>query len=182
MTPALQPQSPRPRPRRRRSSRAATAPRATSPSHQGQALPTPIATARSSPSQPPAPKVKALRPHRPADPRWLQSLTALQHTSAAIAFLIGGVAIGFYASTVHAQQQWGRTYRQLENLQRQETQLTAAHEMLRQQLAQEAELPQSGLVPPSSDTVLFLEPADPRPAPPPPQDPPLSNYSYPIGY
>lgn len=207
MTPALQPRSPRPRPRRRSrvapaavaSSRTAPTPQTGSRSRPARQRPAPTAPSPGTPAPAPqgpalrrpasprtapktAPQVKVLRPQPYPDPFWLKGLTALQQTSGVIAFVVGGLAIGFYASTVHAQQQWGRAYRNLENLQRQEAQLTSAHEMLRQQLAQEAELPQSGLVPPSPDTVLFLETATPRPAPPPLPDPPVSGQSYPAGY
>lgn len=195
MTPALQPRSPRPRPRRRsRVASAAVAPSRTAPPPTGsRSRPPRQRPAAASPGTPPparsprtapraTPQVKVLRPQPYPDPLWLKGLTALQQTSGVVAFVVGGLAIGFYASTVHAQQQWGRAYRNLENLQRQEAQLTSAHEMLRQQFAQEAELPQSGLVPPSPDTVLFLETATPRPAPPPLPDPPVSGQSYPAGY
>ena len=180
MTPALQPRLPQPQPPRRprptgsplRSRRPGISPKAGTPRVS--------AVARS--PRPLNPTVRVLRPRPQHQPLWLWVLRGVQQTSGLTAFLAGGVIVGFYASTVYTQQQWGKAYRQLDDLQRQESQLTSAHEMLRQQLAEEAELPGSGLVAPSPNTILFLEPADPRPAPVSPPEPPAPPQLHPIGY
>jgi hypothetical protein len=69
--------------------------------------------------------------------------------------------LGVYAWTVYIQQMWSKEYRQLENLQRQERQMTAANEALKSQLAKTAENPQSGLVTPSLANNIFV-PAAPQ--------------------
>lgn len=191
MTPALQSPPPRRRPPAGRSR-----PIRSDRPHPLQAPPSPQpgATARKPLRNPPPPQgksrslaavasnVRVLQPRTQNYPLWLWALVAGQHLSAATALLVGSVALGIYGSTVYAQQQWGRAYGQLQELQVRESQLTSAEAMLRHDLAQQAKQPQSGLVPPSHNTVLFLEPADPRPPVPVPAEPPAREPIHPMGY
>lgn len=94
-------------------------------------------------------------------PFWLRSLLKAQSIFSLVTLLLVVGALGIYGSTVYYQQQWGVSYRKLENLRRQERQLTAANETLKKELAREAEDPANGLVLPTSEHVLFLDPTPP---------------------
>ena len=76
----------------------------------------------------------------------------------ATSILITGTLVA-YSSTVYLQQQWSQEYRKLENLQRQERQLTAKNEMLKNQLAVEAEQPSTKLSPPNPADAIILQAA-----------------------
>lgn len=66
---------------------------------------------------------------------------------------------------------WNQQSRQLESLRRTEQQLAAANEVLKHQMAQQAERPGMGLVAPDPAQMIFLEPAPPRYVPPTPSRP-----------
>ncbi|MBD2464691.1 hypothetical protein H6G89_27165 [Oscillatoria sp. FACHB-1407] len=104
-------------------------------------------------------------PNPQAIPAWLQLLTTAQKTSSLVTLALVVGVLTIYGWTVHIQQVWGREYRRLETLQQQERQLTTASEVLKHQLALQAENPATGLVQPTPDNAIFLEPAPPRPAP-----------------
>ena len=72
------------------------------------------------------------------------------------AILMGGMLVS-YGSTVDFQQQWGEKFNKLENLQRQEWELTAANEMLKNQLAVEAEQAATELLPPNPAKAIILQ-------------------------
>lgn len=74
----------------------------------------------------------------------------------ATSMLIVGMFLS-YSSTVYLQQQWNQEFRKLENLQRQERQLTATNEVLKNQLASEAEQPSTDLVPPNPADAIILK-------------------------
>lgn len=95
-------------------------------------------------------------------PRWLSSLLFLKRSSDLVTFLLVTTTLTIYSWTVYTQQQWTRDYRKLENLQRQERQLTTANEVMKNQLAQQAEKPATGLVPPTQTNAIFLPPAQER--------------------
>ncbi|MBD2741151.1 hypothetical protein [Coleofasciculus sp. FACHB-1120] len=95
-------------------------------------------------------------------PAWLRSLMTLQRTSNLLCFFLIASTLGAYAWTVYTQQMWSQEYRKLETLQRHERQMTAANEALKNQLAQEAELPGTGLVAPNPANTIFLPPAPQR--------------------
>ncbi len=95
-------------------------------------------------------------------PKWLSSLLFLKRGSDLVTFLLVTTTLTIYSWTVYTQQQWTRDYRKLENLQRQERQLTTANEVMKNQLAQQAEKPATGLVPPTQTNAIFLQPAPQR--------------------
>jgi hypothetical protein len=97
-------------------------------------------------------------------PVWLRLLLFAQRGSAVMTFLLVTVTLVIYGWTVYSQQLWGREYRKLEGLQHQERQTTAANEVLKNQIAREAESPTSGLVMPDPSHTIFLQPAQQRPA------------------
>jgi hypothetical protein len=91
-------------------------------------------------------------------PFWLRSLVKAQTVSSLATFLLVSAALFIYGSTVYYQQQWGTSFRQLENLRRQERKLTSTNESLKTQLSKQAEEPGSGLVPPNLTQMIFLKP------------------------
>ncbi len=98
-----------------------------------------------------------------AAPPWLRTLVRAQRSSSVITFLLFALTLTVYAWTVYNQQRWAQDYHKLENLQRQERQMTAANEVLKNQLAQQAENPSTGLVAPSPENTIFMSPAPQRP-------------------
>ena len=87
----------------------------------------------------------------------------MQRTSSAftLALVIGLLVV--YGWTVYTQQRWGRAYSRMEALQKQERQLMAANEVIKNQMAKQAETPDSGLVLPEPGNTIFLTPAPERP-------------------
>lgn len=103
-------------------------------------------------------------PNSRSIPKWLRLLVLAQRGSSIVTFTLVGSTLLVYGWTVYAQELWGRQYRQLEALQRQERQLTATNEALKQNLAQQAEQPNSQLALPNPNSIIFMPPASPRPA------------------
>ncbi len=123
-------------------------------------------------------------PRPQAAPSWLKSLLHIQRTSSFITFslIIGLLAV--YGWTVYTQQRWGRAYSHLEALQKQERQMTAASEVLKNQMAKQAEAPDVGLALPDPGNTVFLTPA-PQRAPVEPEvnlPPPQPIPARPLGY
>lgn len=96
-------------------------------------------------------------------PLWLRLMGVLQQMTSIASFSLVVSALVVYGWTVYSQRLWDREYRRLEGIQQQERQITTANEMLKSQLAQEAEDPSTGLVKPSMDQAIFLQPAPQRP-------------------
>lgn len=127
-------------------------------------------------------KVEKLKLSQEPQPIWLSSLLFLQRSSDVITFLLVAATLTIYSWTVYTQQQWSQEYGKLQKLQRDERQLTTANAVMKDQLAQQAEKPATGLVPPTQANTIFLQPAPQRPfhatpnqstEPEPPQMPPL---------
>ncbi|HEY9829349.1 MAG TPA: hypothetical protein V6D26_02135, partial [Stenomitos sp.] len=100
------------------------------------------------PSRTAGQKVEQLNVSQQPKPIWLSSLLVLQRGSDLVAFFLVATTLTIYSWTVYTQQQWAQEYRKLENLQRQERQLTTANAVMKDQLAQQAERPATGLVTP----------------------------------
>jgi hypothetical protein len=96
-------------------------------------------------------------------PMWLLKLNSLHRYSGIVTFLLVASTLVVYGWTVYSQQLWGQTYRKIQNLQRQERQLTTTNEVLKNRAANQAEKPTSGLVPPSPSGQIFLRPAPDNP-------------------
>ncbi|MDP8934235.1 MAG: hypothetical protein M3N42_08835, partial [Cyanobacteriota bacterium] len=60
---------------------------------------------------------------------------------------------------VYGEQRWSQDYQKLETLRLQEQQLSAASEVLKHQLAKEAQNPETGLTPQNPGDTIFLQPA-----------------------
>ncbi|MBF2001349.1 MAG: hypothetical protein IGS38_11585 [Synechococcales cyanobacterium M58_A2018_015] len=97
-------------------------------------------------------------------PRWLTALLWLQRGSAMGTLVLAAAVLVTYGWTVYLQDRWGQEYERLEVLQKQERQLIAANEALKNQMAQQAEDPTTGLLPPDPSNTIFLAPAPERPA------------------
>ncbi|MBW4515539.1 MAG: hypothetical protein KME11_09970 [Timaviella obliquedivisa GSE-PSE-MK23-08B] len=111
----------------------------------------------------PTPRVTPLPQPRPV-PAWLKLLMKVQQGSTVMTLVLMGAVLAIYGWTVFTQQRWGQEYRRWGALQKQEQQLMATNEVLKNQMAQQAETPKTGLVAPSPSSMIFLAPAAPRPA------------------
>ncbi|MBW4648309.1 MAG: hypothetical protein KME06_06365 [Kastovskya adunca ATA6-11-RM4] len=107
-------------------------------------------------------KVEKLKIGQQQFPWWWRSLLFLQRGSSLATFFLVAMTLTIYSWTVYNQQQWMREFKKLETLQRQERNLTTTNEVMKDQLAQQAEKPGTGLVTPSPANTIFLPPAPPR--------------------
>ncbi|WP_431659881.1 hypothetical protein [Pantanalinema rosaneae] len=115
-------------------------------------------------SPPAAPsRVRRLPAHQQL-PTSVRLLIQIQRGSVAVAFVLVTAALIVYGSTVYMQQLWSKEYRQLKTLERNERQMVAASDVMKEQIVQQAERPGSGLVRRTKDMAIFLEPAPARPA------------------
>ena len=97
-------------------------------------------------------------------PLWVRLLVQAQRGSLVIAFILITATLIVYGSTVYTQQLWSKEYRKLKTLQRNEREMIATNEGLKNQLALQADQPGSGLIPQTSENTIFLQPAPQRPA------------------
>ncbi|WP_416676281.1 hypothetical protein [Egbenema bharatensis] len=117
------------------------------------------------------PKVVTALPRTQGIPGWLNLLVKTHRASLMLTFLLVGAVLAAYGWTVVIQQQWGREYRRLETLQKHERQLVAGNEAIKNQMAEQAESPTSGLMVPDPNNAFFLAPAPNRPPAEPPHHP-----------
>lgn len=101
--------------------------------------------------------VKVL-PNLQQQPLWLRSLLGVQQASTVAVVLLLGGALSLYGLTVYGEQRWTVEYQKLETLRRSEQQLSAASEVLKHQLAKEAQNPNTGLAPQKPAETIFLAP------------------------
>lgn len=129
-------------------------------------------------------KVERLHLSSRQSPLWLRSLLFLQRGSDVVTFCLVAITLTVYSWTVYTQQQWSQKYRKLETLQRHERHLTTTNETLKDQLAQQAENPATGLVTPTTANTLYLPPARQETQAIPPQSLPKAKptTSMPLGY
>ena len=113
-------------------------------------------------------QVTELPTREPQRPLWLRFLLLFQQGSSVFTFLTIGTALALYGWTVYTPQVWNKEYKKLANLQRQERYLTTINETLKNNLAQQAERPETGFVNPKPDQVIFISPASPEAANPTP--------------
>jgi len=107
-------------------------------------------------------------PNSGSSPLWLLHLYTIHRHSSVVAFLFVTVTLVIYGWTVYSQQLWTQAYRQLQNLQHHERQLTTTNEVLKEKMAQEAQRPAAGLVPPTPTGTIFVPtaPLGPNPVSP----------------
>ncbi|MEO1429615.1 MAG: hypothetical protein AAFS12_06365 [Cyanobacteria bacterium J06632_19] len=94
-------------------------------------------------------------------PVWLMRWNSLHRHSAVMTFLLVSATLVVYGWTVYSQHLWSRSYKKLQELQRDERQLTKHDEILKNRMAIEAEKPHSGLVSPTPGNTIFLEETTP---------------------
>lgn len=92
-------------------------------------------------------------------PVWLLRFYSVHRYSSVFAFLLVAATLVVYGWTVYSQEVWSRGYRQLQNLQRHERQLTTTNAALTNKMAEEAEQPTAGLALPTPSRTIFLPPA-----------------------
>ncbi len=125
-------------------------------------------------------------PQRYAIPVWLRLLLAVQKVSMVLFVSVFGLSSIVYGYTMHTQTTWRSQQDRLRRLQNQERQKAVMNENLKQQMAQIAEQPESGLVQPKPHQIIFIHSAPPRQPksipnlPPSPQPTPVSKL--PLGY
>ncbi len=102
--------------------------------------------------------VLKVMPDRQSQPMWLRSILRVQRASSAAVVLLLGGALTLYGLTVYSEQRWNQEYQKLEALRRGEQQLSAASEVLKHQLAKEAQNPETGLAPQKPADTIFLSP------------------------
>lgn len=109
----------------------------------------------------PSPGVGTVKrfPRARAMPLWLRLLVQVQRGSLVVAFILVTATLIVYGSTVYTQQLWSKEYRKLKTLTRNEREMIATNEGLKNQLALQAGRPGSGLVPQTPDSTIFLQPA-----------------------
>lgn len=101
-------------------------------------------------------------PQSPQPPAWLKLLIKVQQVSSVTVVVLGVATLSVYGWTVYVQQRWGQEYHRFETLKKQERQLISGNEALKNQIAQQAESPLSGLMVPDPTNAIFLSPAAPR--------------------
>ncbi|WP_424098544.1 hypothetical protein [Moorena producens] len=111
----------------------------------------------------PKPKVENVSVLQQQTPIFLKALLFLKLGSDIVTFTLIATAVTVYSWTVYSQQQWTQEYRKLEELQRDERNMTATTEVIKDQLAQQAENPATGLVTPNPSNTIFLKRAPERP-------------------
>lgn len=89
-------------------------------------------------------------------PAWLRFLLFLQHCSSFVTVSLVVSTLIVYAGVVYSQQQWSSNYDELKKLQRSYRNLIATNETLKNQLAEQAEQPEAGLVLPDPDNTIVL--------------------------
>jgi hypothetical protein len=95
-----------------------------------------------------------------AAPIWLLRVYTLHRYSSVTTFLLVATTLVVYGLTVYSQELWSQGYRRLQNLQRQERQLTTTNAALTHKMAEDAEKPTAGLDSPTPATTIFLPPSD----------------------
>ncbi len=101
-------------------------------------------------------------PKQPKLPFAMQVLTRLQQGSTAITCLLVTSALAVYGSTVYVDKSTEYALVQIDRLQGESQQLTAANEAIKQSLAEQAAQAGSGLRPYKAGDVLFLKPVPVR--------------------
>jgi hypothetical protein len=102
--------------------------------------------------------VRQLPTTRPL-PLWLHSLMRVQKFSLLVTLGLSAAALTVYGWTFYSQHRWGQQYEQLEELRRNERQMSAYMSVMKDDIASQAERSSGGLVPKSSATLIFVPPS-----------------------
>ena len=98
-------------------------------------------------------------PNSDSLPLWLIRWQTFQRYSSIAALLLAVANLMVYGWTVYAQQLWTQNSQKLQELQRQERQITTTNEVIKNKMAKEAEKPTAGLVAPTPAQTVFVPPA-----------------------
>jgi hypothetical protein len=107
-------------------------------------------------------------PQNNSVPVWLKSLLTMQQGALAVFCSLFGLSTLTYGYSAYTQDLWKSQHGQLKRLQAQEHQQGVMNENLKQQMAQAAEQPESGLVAPNPDRIVVIPSAPQRPTKSPP--------------
>jgi hypothetical protein len=105
-------------------------------------------------------------------PLWLTRLCVCQRNTSIVTFICVATTLLVYGWTVYSQQMWSQSYQKLQNLQRQERQLTVTNGVLKSKMATDAEKNNNGLTSITPERMIFLAPTPGNPNPIPPNLPP----------
>ncbi|MGB3405330.1 MAG: hypothetical protein WBA77_21780 [Microcoleaceae cyanobacterium] len=115
-------------------------------------------------SDPEPQTVVKIFPAEGVKPWWLKSLMTVQTVCSIATVLFVSTGLGLYGVTVYNDSIWSKEYQTLERLRRQDHQFRAANEVLKNQIAKDAENPRNrskGDKP--MDNMIFMQPASLRP-------------------
>jgi hypothetical protein len=132
-------------------------------------------------------KVKSLKAKKVQLPTAVILLLVAEKMMSWVALGTLAASLGFYAWTVYLPKLWSKEYKKLETLQRHERQILATNASLKQQLAQQAEKPETGLANPQPSQSIFIrsvaeKPSQRLPSPKIDKKPPAPPVSEPMGY
>ncbi len=100
-------------------------------------------------------------------PRWLHSLVRVQKISLLVTLGLSTAALAVYGWTFYLKHHWSPQYHQLEELRRNERQMSAYIGVIKDDIASQAGRSHSTLVPKSPETLIFVKPSTNRNAPAP---------------
>lgn len=112
----------------------------------------------------------------------LKSLLFWQKSSLGLAFTLIAASVAVYVANVRIPEIWSQKYEQLEILQRQERELTAANESLKHKLAQQAQNQETNLTLVTSNNTIFITPASLSQPPSSKTQPEVKLNNIPMGY
>gem|GEM_PF-4354067 len=111
-------------------------------------------------------KPVVITPKKVEVPFWLKCFNFVTHTSSGFSIITVIGCFVVYGLTVSAPSEWTKKYGNLQELQKRERQLIFNNEVLKNQLAEEANEANSGLVTPDlSQSPVFLPQTDVEPLP-----------------
>lgn len=135
------------------------------------------------PSYPrPRSQAVSILPNSKLEPFWLLRLCVLQRQFSVVTCLLVAAMLTIYGWTVYSQRMWNQAYRKLGTLQRHERQLTTTNEVLKNQMALQAEQPPMGLVQSNPAEMIFLQPLPQPPNRPDPVSASKLAAPLPLGY
>ena len=120
-----------------------------------------------------------------SSPAWLTGLRHLQNRCAAVTVVLVAALLVAYGWSAYSQDSWLKARSKLETLKKQERQLMRTNEVLKNDLASQAQQPETGLVTPNPAEAIALEPSSQIAKPPKPLAPTTQPHrftSLPLGY
>lgn len=100
----------------------------------------------------------SVMPGSEAMPLWLLRLSVCQRNTSIVTFICVAATLLVYGWSVYSQQLWSQSYQKLQNLQRQERQLTVTNGVLKSKMAADAEKNNNGLTSITPHRTIFLTP------------------------